>query len=310
MTTVLEATVLETIKAGAKQLTDAGVAFGHGTANAFDEAAWLVLWKMGLPLDSSLDNPENDPDSVVNMPLSSNLTASIATLFIARIETRKPAAYLTQEAWLQGIPFYIDERAIVPRSFIAELLADGSFDDWLGSHTQNILDLCTGNGSLAVLAAMTYPETTVVGADISTDALAVARINVDKHGLQNRISLVESDSWNGLKGQVFDLVLCNPPYVNSTSMAALPAEYLAEPELALAGGTDGMDFIRGLLAAAPVHMSEHAIMILEIGNERAFFEAAFPDLEIFWLQTSAGADSVLLITKTALEDVFSTKICF
>jgi ribosomal protein L3 glutamine methyltransferase len=244
------------------------------------------------------------------MPLSSNLTASIATLFIARIETRKPAAYLTQEAWLQGIPFYIDERAIVPRSFIAELLADGSFDDWLGSHTQNILDLCTGNGSLAVLAAMTYPETTVVGADISTDALAVARINVDKHGLQNRISLVESDSWNGLKGQVFDLVLCNPPYVNSTSMAALPAEYLAEPELALAGGTDGMDFIRGLLAAAPVHMSEHAIMILEIGNERAFFEAAFPDLEIFWLQTSAGADSVLLITKTALEDVFSTKICF
>jgi ribosomal protein L3 glutamine methyltransferase len=305
MTTVLEATVLETIKAGAKQLTDAGVAFGHGTANAFDEAAWLVLWKMGLPLDSSLDNPENDPDSVVNMPLSSNLTASIATLFIARIETRKPAAYLTQEAWLQGIPFYIDERAIVPRSFIAELLADGSFDDWLGSHTQNILDLCTGNGSLAVLAAMTYPETTVVGADISTDALAVARINVDKHGLQNRISLVESDSWNGLKGQVFDLVLCNPPYVNSTSMAALPAEYLAEPELALAGGTDGMDFIRGLLAAAPVHMSEHAIMILEIGNERAFFEAAFPDLEIFWLETSAGADSVLLITKAALEDVFS-----
>jgi ribosomal protein L3 glutamine methyltransferase len=298
-------TVLEAIQAGAKQLTEAKVAFGHGTANAFDEAAWLVLWKMGLPLDSSLDNPENDPDSVANMPIAGELHTSIATLFIARIESRKPAAYLTQEAWLQGIPFYIDERAIVPRSFIAELLADGSFDDWLGSHTQNILDLCTGNGSLAVLAAMTYPETTVVGADISTDALAVARINVDKHGLQNRISLVESDSWNGLKGQVFDLVLCNPPYVNSTSMAALPAEYLAEPELALAGGTDGMDFIRGLLAAAPVHMSEHAIMILEIGNERAFFEAAFPDLEIFWLETSAGADSVLLITKAALEDVFS-----
>jgi len=310
MTTVLEATVLETIKAGAKQLTDAGVAFGHGTANAFDEAAWLVLWKMGLPLDSSLDNPENDPDSVVNMPLSSNLTASIATLFIARIETRKPAAYLTQEAWLQGIPFYIDERSIVPRSFIAELLVDGSFDDWLGSHTQKILDLCTGNGSLAVIAAMAYPETTVVGADISTDALAVAKINVAKHSLQDRIRLLESDSWAGLKDQsnqplVFDLILCNPPYVNSTSMAALPAEYLAEPELALAGGADGMDFIRGLLVAAPAHMSEHAIMILEIGNERAFFEAAFPDLEIFWLETSAGADSVLLITKAALEDIFS-----
>jgi ribosomal protein L3 glutamine methyltransferase len=303
-------TVLEAIQAGAKQLTDAKVAFGHGTGNAFDEAAWLVLWKMGLPLDSSLENPEKDPNSVANTSLSSDLIASIATLFIARIDSRKPAAYLTQEAWLQGIPFYIDERAIVPRSFIAELLADGSFDDWLGSHTERVLDLCTGNGSLAVLAAMTYPETTVLGADISTDALEVAKINVAKHGLQNRISLVESDSWTGLKDEqnqplVFDLVLCNPPYVNSTSMAALPAEYLAEPALALAGGTDGMDFIRSLLAAAPAHMSEHAIMILEIGNERAFFEAVFPDLEIFWLETSAGADSVLLITKKALEDVFS-----
>lgn len=302
-------TVLELIQAGAKQLTDAKVAFGHGTANAFDEAAWLVLWKAGLPLDSSLDDPKIDVNSVANTPLAGELITSIASLFIARIESRKPAAYLTQEAWLQGIPFYIDERAIVPRSFIAELLADGSFDDWLGSHTERVLDLCTGNGSLAVLAAMTYPETTVVGADISTDALAVARINVDKHGLQDRISLVESDSWNGLKDEVFDLVLCNPPYVNSASMASLPAEYLAEPALALAGGTDGMDFIRGLLAAAPAHMSEHAVMILEIGNERAFFEAAFPDLEIFWLETSAGADSVLLITKTALEDSFDTKIC-
>jgi ribosomal protein L3 glutamine methyltransferase len=303
-------TVLETIEAGAKQLTDAKVAFGHGTANAFDESAWLVLWKAGLPLDSSLENPEKTPDSVANTPLASDLIASIAILFIARIETRKPAAYLTQEAWLQGIPFYIDERAIVPRSFIAELLADGSFDDWLGSHTERVLDLCTGNGSLAVLAAMTYPETMVLGADISTDALEVAKINVAKHNLQSRISLLESDSWAGLKDEqnqplVFDLVLCNPPYVNSTSMAALPAEYLAEPALALAGGTDGMDFIRSLLAAAPAHMSEHAIMVLEIGNERAYFEAAFPNLEIFWLETSAGADSVLLITKAALEDVFS-----
>ena len=301
-------TVLELIQAGAKQLTDAKVGFGHGTANAFDEAAWLVLWRAGLPLDSSLDDPKIDHNSVANMPLAGDLIAAIATLFIARIETRKPAAYLTQEAWLQGIPFYIDERAIVPRSFIAELLADGSFDDWLGPHTHKILDLCTGNGSLAVLAAMTYPDTTVVGADISTDALAVAKINVAKHNMQSRISLVESDSWAGLKGDVFDLILCNPPYVNSTSMAALPAEYLAEPALALAGGTDGMDFIRGLLQAAPAHMSEHAVMVLEIGNERAFFEAAFPDLEIYWLETSAGVDSVLLITKTALEDVFSTYI--
>ena len=298
-------TVLEAIQNGAKQLTDAKVAFGHGTANAFDEAAWLVLWKADLPLDSSLEDPNIDQNSVANTPLAGVLIDSIAALFIARIDSRKPAAYLTQEAWLQGIPFYIDERAIVPRSFIAELLADGSFDDWLGPHTKRVLDLCTGNGSLAVLAAMTYPETTVVGADISADALEVAHINVVKHALQDRISLVESDSWHGLKGEVFDLILCNPPYVNSASMAALPAEYLTEPALALAGGTDGMDFIRGLLQAAPDHMSEHAVMILEIGNERAYFEAAFPDLEVFWLETSAGADSVLLMTKTALEDVFS-----
>ena len=297
-------TVLEAIQNGAKQLTDAKVAFGHGTANAFDEAAWLVLWKAGLPLDSSLEDPNIDQNSVANTPLAGVLIASIAALFIARIDSRKPAAYLTQEAWLQGIPFFIDERAIVPRSFIAELLADGSFDDWLGPHTKRVLDLCTGNGSLAVLAAMTYPETTVVGADISTDALEVALINVDKHGLQDRISMVESDSWKALNGQIFDLILCNPPYVNSASMAVLPAEYQAEPELALAGGTDGMDFIRGLLQAAPAHMSEHAVMILEIGNERAFFETAFPDLEIVWLETSAGVDSVLLITKTALEAVF------
>ncbi|MEO6291678.1 MAG: 50S ribosomal protein L3 N(5)-glutamine methyltransferase [Burkholderiaceae bacterium] len=302
---IAASTVLELIESGAKQLTTAGVGFGHGTANAFDEAAWLVLWQLGLPLDSSLENPENDPDSVANMPVAGEFIDKLATLFNNRISSRKPAAYLTQEAWLQGIPFYIDERAIVPRSFIAELLADGSFDDWLGPHTERVLDLCTGNGSLAVLAAMTYPDTSVVGADISTDALAVARINVDKHGLQDRIQLVESDSWAGLEGQVFDLVLCNPPYVNSASMATLPAEYLAEPELALAGGYDGMDFIRGLLANAPTHMSEHAVMVLEIGNERGFFDKAFPELDVVWLETSAGEDAVLLITKTALDDVFN-----
>ncbi|MDO8767890.1 MAG: 50S ribosomal protein L3 N(5)-glutamine methyltransferase [Burkholderiaceae bacterium] len=298
-------TILELIQSGAKQLTEAGVAFGHGTANAFDEAAWLVLWQLGLPLDSSLEDPKIDPDSVANRPVSSDLSTKVAALFVARIATRKPAAYLTQEAWLQGIPFYVDERAIVPRSFIAELLAGdsfGSFDDWLGPHTRRVLDLCTGNGSLAVLAAMTYPDTTVVGADISVAALEVARINVDKHGLQDRISLVESDGWTGLKGQVFDLILCNPPYVNSASMAALPAEYLAEPALALAGGADGMDFIRDLLAKAPDHMSEHAVLVLEIGNERGFFEAAFPALEMVWLETSAGIDQVLLLTRDALAD--------
>jgi ribosomal protein L3 glutamine methyltransferase len=193
----------------------------------------------------------------------------------------------------------VDERAIVPRSFIAELLVDGGADEYLSDHTRQVLDLCTGNGSLAVLAAMAWPEVQVTGADISPDALAVARINVDKHGLQDRIQLQLSDGLAALPGP-WDLILCNPPYVNAASMAALPAEYRAEPELALAGGNDGMDFVRQLFAAAPACMSEDAVIILEIGNERAYFEAAFPQLPVFWLDTSAGEDQVLLVTRQAL----------
>ena len=289
-------TVLETIHAGAAQLTAAHVAFGHGTTNADDEAAWLVLWQLGLPLDTPLDGP----DSMANMPVAPGQQAQIATLFEKRITTRKPAAYLTQEAWLQGVPFYVDERAIVPRSFIAELLADGSIDYWLGEHTQRVLDLCTGNGSLAVLAAMVYPDVVVDAADISADALAVARINVDQHDLAGRITLHTSDGLAALTGP-YDLILCNPPYVNSSSMAALPAEYQAEPVLALAGGADGMDFIRQLLRDAPARMAEHAVMVLEIGNERAYFDAAFPTLEAIWLETSAGDDQVLLLTRAAID---------
>ena len=300
-------TVLEAIRVGAAQLSAANLAFGHGTTNAWDEAAWLVLWQLGLPLDAPLDGE----DSVSNQPVAEEIRRQLATLFEARIQTRKPAAYLTREAWLQGIPFYVDERAIVPRSFIAELIADadqsGSLDYWLGEHTHRVLDLCTGNGSLAVLAAMAYPDVVVDAADISPDALAVARINVDKHALADRITLHTSDGLQGLTGpdHVYDLILCNPPYVNSASMAALPAEYQAEPALALAGGDDGMDFIRSLLHDAPSRMREHAVLVLEIGNERDYFEAAFPTLEVVWLETSAGYDQVLLVTREALSTLAS-----
>jgi ribosomal protein L3 glutamine methyltransferase len=294
--TVAGDTVGALVESGAQCLAAAGVSFGHGTTNAHDEAAWLVLWRLGLPLDSDLSEA---PDSMKNQPVAPADQALVATLFEERIRTRKPAAYLTQEAWLQGIPFYVDERAIVPRSFIAELLVDGGADEYLSDHTRQVLDLCTGNGSLAVLAAMAWPEVQVTGADISPDALAVARINVDKHGLQDRIQLQLSDGLAALPGP-WDLILCNPPYVNAASMAALPAEYRAEPELALAGGNDGMDFVRQLFAAAPACMSEDAVIILEIGNERAYFEAAFPQLPVFWLDTSAGEDQVLLVTRQAL----------
>ena len=284
------------VESGAQCLAAAGVSFGHGTTNAHDEASWLVLWCLGLPLDSDLSDA---PDSMHKQPVAPADKAQVATLFEERIRTRKPAAYLTQEAWLQGVPFYVDERAIVPRSFIAELLVDGGADEYLSDQTHRVLDLCTGNGSLAVLAAMAWPEVEVTGADISPDALAVARINVDKHGLQDRIRLQLSDGLAALPGP-WDLILCNPPYVNADSMAALPSEYRAEPELALAGGKDGMDFVRQLFAAAPACMTEDAVILLEIGNERAYFEAAFPQLPVFWLETSAGEDQVLLVTRQAL----------
>lgn len=296
-------TVLELIEAGAQQLTDAGVAFGHGTSNAFDEAAWLVLWQLGLPLDTPLDSEPDDPVLVANQPVTPEKKAQIATLFIARINTRKPAAYLTHEAWLQGVPFYVDERAIVPRSFIAELLVNGALDYWLTESTRHVLDLCTGNGSLAVLAAMTYPDVSVDAADISEDALAVARINIDRHGLQPRITLLTSDGLTNVNGP-YDLILCNPPYVNAHSMAALPPEYHAEPALALdgnaQGGRDGMDFIRSLLRDAPARMTTGAVLVLEVGNEREHFEAAFPRLPAIWLETSAGEDQVLLLTRDAI----------
>ena len=294
------ATIGALVEAGEQRLLAAGVGFGHGTTNAHDEAAWLVLWRLGLPLDSPLGDA---PDSLSNRPVMPADQALVATLFEERIRTRKPAAYLTREAWLQGVSFYVDERAIVPRSFIAELIVDGGFDDFLGEHTQQVLDLCTGNGSLAVLAAMAWPEIHIDAADISEDALAVARINVDRHGLQDRIRLLHSDGLAACPGP-YDLILCNPPYVNAQSMAQLPPEYRAEPALALAGGSDGMDFIRRLLREAPAVMSEDAVLVLEIGNERAHFEAAFPQLPVFWLDTSAGCDQVLLIERAALSRFF------
>ena len=294
-------TVGELIASGAQWLQSAGIAFGHGTTNADDEAAWLVLWRLGLPLDAPLGD---DIDSVENQAVTPAGRALVATLFEERISTRKPAAYLTREAWLQGVSFYVDERTIVPRSLIAELIANGGFDDWLGEHTQQVLDLCTGNASLAVLSALAWPEVQITGADICPNALAVAQINVERHQLQERITLQHSDGLAALPGP-WDLIICNPPYVNASSMAALAPEYRAEPVLALAGGSDGMDFISQLLRDAPARMSQDAVLVLEIGNERKFFEARFAQLPVFWLETSAGEDQALLVTREALSGFVS-----
>ena len=289
-------TLIESIERQSARLTQAGVSFGHGTDNAFDEAVWLALWRLGLPLD--------ELDAVAERVLTAEEAAAIEALVDERIASRRPAAYLTGEAWLQGIPFCIDERTIVPRSLIAELIADPDqaqgLDAWLGADPRQVLDLCTGNGSLAVLAALAWPQAQVDAADLSADALAVAMLNVERHSLADRITLHPGDGLAAVAGRRYDLILCNPPYVNSASMAALPAEYLREPALALAGGDDGMDFIRPLMAQAAAHLTDGGLLVLEIGHEAAHFQAAFPQLEFAWLPTHRGDDQVVVVTRENL----------
>ena len=293
----------EWIEQAARLLDTAGVSFGHSTENAYDEAVWLTLWQLGLALDTDLNL-----ETIASKVLTPDEQISLKALFNRRIQTRKPSAYLTQEAWLQGVPFYVDERVIVPRSLIAELLVNGTIDPWLQENTHKVLDLCTGNGSLAILAALEFPDIVVCASDLSADALEVASINLAKHDLQSRIQLVQSDGLNAPELAAvgpFDLILCNPPYVNAQSMADLPDEYRAEPAMALDGnrngGSDGMDFVRTLVALAPQHLTDIGIVVLEIGHEREYFETAFPALEGFWLPTSAGDDQVVVLTVDSLK---------
>ena len=289
-------TLIDLITAQSARLKQAGVCFGHGTSNAFDESAWLVLWALGLPLESLETRAQQSLDATEQ--------ANAEALVTRRIDSRQPAAYLTHEAWLQNVPFFVDERVLVPRSYIAELLADdegeGTLDAWLSDRTLRVLDLCTGSGCLAVIAALAYPDVSVDAADISAPALEVARINVAKHALAQRVDILRSDLFASVRGP-YDLILCNPPYVNSASMSALPDEYRAEPALALQGGPDGMDLIRSIVRDATRHMSADAVLVLEIGHEREHFDAAFPRLEVAWLETSGGDDRVLLATREALQ---------
>lgn len=291
--------LIDLVERCAAQMDHAHLSFGHGTDNAFDEAVWLVLWRLGLPLD--------DLDGVAERELDEAEQHQVLDLVQRRISTRKPAAYLTGEAWLQGLPFHVDERVIVPRSLIAEVLCDASLQAFLprpgasacASAGLRVLDLCTGNGSLAVIAALTLNGATVDATDLSADALAVAQANVARHGLAPRIRLRQGDLLSAAAG-VYDLILCNPPYVHRASMQALPEEYRAEPAIALHGGEDGMDLVRPLLRDAAAHLVEDGLLLLEIGNERANFEAAFPHLNPLWLSTSAGDDQVLLLRREDL----------
>lgn len=289
-------------QAGAQRLHEAGLFFGHGASSAEDEAAWLLIHALGWPLMDSFAAF----DDLQQRELPPAAVARFNNLVDARIASRKPAAYLLGEAWLQGERFIVDERVIVPRSFIAELLREG-LDPWLDTPPARIADICTGSACLAILAALRWPQAQVLGADLSRDALDVAAANVALHGVGDRLRLVQSDLLEALPlpatpAEGYALMLCNPPYVNAQTMQALPREYLHEPEMALAGGRDGMDLVRRLLRDAGRHLAPNGVLVVEIGNERAHFEAAFPRLPVVWLSTSAGDDAVFLVEAAALRD--------
>ena len=270
------------------RLEAAGLSYGHGTTNATDEAAWIVMHAAGLPPGD------------INPHLGESVDAARARearrLVAERIRSRKPAAYLMNEAWLGPHRFYVDERVIVPRSFIAELLLKKK----LGSGYATVLDLCTGSGCLAILAALAFPEATVDAADLSADALAVARRNVDDYGLRKRVRLVKSDLFAALRGRRYDLILSNPPYVKASSMRKLPEEYRKEPAMALASGVDGLDHTRTILAKAPAHLTPLGRLVVEIGHNRRALEKAYPALDLHWPQTSGGRRFVFSVNRPSL----------
>ncbi len=284
-----------------RSLQGAALYFGHGAASAEDEAAWMLIHALGWPVMESFAAF----DSLAKRPVPEDAMARFNVLVGQRISTRKPVAYLLGEAWLQGVRFKVDERVIVPRSFIAELLPE-ALEPWLEAEPSHVADICTGSGCLGILAAMRWPQTQVICTDISLDALDVAEVNIGLHHLSDRVQLLRSDLLDALptpqSGEGIDLLLCNPPYVNATAMRTLPQEYRHEPALALAGGSDGMDLIRRLLADAPRVLAPFGVVVVEIGHERAHFEAAFPQLPVIWLPTSAGDDNVLLVHAGALRE--------
>ena len=274
----------------AQRLETADLHYGHGAIDAQSEALWIASKQLEISPADALDQ--------LDQTITSDQYQNALQVAQTRIESRKPLAYILGEAWLMGVPFFCSEQSIVPRSWIAELIVNGSLETWLPADG-NALDLCTGNGSLAILLALSCPDIHVTACDISMPALSVASRNLYRHGLSNQVELLSGDLWDALEepndDNRFDLIVCNPPYVNSSSMNSLPAEYHAEPALALAGGDDGMDLIRRIIAAAPDYLTDRGAILIEIGNEYEHFKKAFPQIPAIWMEVSAGDEQVLLI---------------
>lgn len=289
-------TLRDWLRWATSRFTESELFFGHGTDNAFDEAAYLILYALHLPPDRL--------DPFLDAHLTRQERLAVLNIIEQRIVRRVPAAYLTHEAWLGDYRFYVDERVIVPRSYFAELLAD-SLAPWV-THPDRIhdaLDLCTGSGCLAILMADAFPHAAIDAADLSVDALAVARRNVDSYHLGDRIRLVQSDLLANLEGRRYDLIICNPPYVTSSAMAALPAEYRHEPTMALGAGNDGLDVVRRLLTTAAAHLNPEGLLLVEVGHNRHLADAAFPDLSFNWIDAPSGEGKVFLISRTDLDDL-------
>ena len=274
--------------------TESKLSFGHGSASAYDEAAYLILHTLHLPLDTL--------EPFLDSRLTQLEKKALGEMLKLRVEKKIPAAYLTHEAFLGALRFYVDERVIVPRSFIAELLHQNLFP-WVESSegVGSVLDMCTGSGCLAILAAHIFPNAEVDAVDLSSDALAVAKRNVDDYALQERLHLIESNLFAKLGGKKYDVIISNPPYVDAESVAALPAEYLHEPKLALGSGKDGLDATREILKQAATHLNPGGILIVEIGHNRDVLEAAYPDLPFNWLDVAAGDEFVFLLHKEDLQ---------
>jgi len=286
-------TLRAVLREAVTQFKRARLAFGHGTHNARDEAAYLILHTLRLPL--------GELEPVLDKKLSTSELQAVRAILRRRVCGRTPAAYLTREAWLGKFRFYVDERAIVPRSFIAELLRD-ALAPWVADarRVRAVLDLCTGSGCLAVLAAHAFPEARVDAADVSPEALQVARRNVKDYALGGRVRLVLTDLFDRLAGRRYDLILSNPPYVGAAAMRALPREYRREPRLALAGGRDGLALLRRILTQAAAHLNPEGLLIVEIGHNRAALEKAYPRLPFTWLETSAGGNHVFMLRREEL----------
>lgn len=286
-------TVRDWLRFAVSRFNEAGLFFGHGSDNAFDEAAYLILHTLHLPLDRL--------EPFLDASLTHGESEEVQAMIERRVRERLPAAYLTKEAWLGNHRFHVDERVIVPRSFIAELLHE-QLAPWVESpdEIRRALDLCTGSGCLAILAALAFPNTEVDAVDLSADALEVARKNVGDYGLANRIKLIESDLFAALDGRTYDLILSNPPYVNAKSVAALPPEYQAEPALALGSGEDGLDATRQILARAKAHLNPGGLLVVEIGHNRDVLEAAYPTLPFTWLDTESGDHFVFMLQREDL----------